>query len=323
MSEKLVYGLLELSPSLYCASEVLGKSFKIKIGGCDGDIILPSLPDWKEETKEPWRLPLTPPLPAKKWKRGEKPIYWGDITTYSPHKVSDIRANVKHILLEFQVPQDGFEDTCQEIYQGFKGWIELFKKYIVLITTQGTRKGLIVSDGIEGFELLTKEKDDLHRIPPKKNPTEIIIQSHKDTSLHIDHIKKACFLASQQLQPRLEYEMLLEAYSARKDGDYRKAVIEAATALEICLTEGLLEEFEVKGAKTYGELLLKQYRTLGGRLKLVKLLNIEIPNKNYEELIVVPRNKLVHQAKFPTHAEANQVVNSVEELLSKFSPDFH
>jgi len=53
--------------------------------------------------------------------------------------------------------------------------------------------------------------------------------------------------------------MLLEAYAARKNEDYRKAIIEAATALEICLTARISEEFDTLRI-SFGEQLLQKFR---------------------------------------------------------------
>jgi hypothetical protein len=143
-----------------------------------------------------------------------------------------------------------------------------------------------------------------------------------DESLHLEQFREAAQLASKVLQPRLHYRMLLEAYSARRTEDYRKAIIEAATALEICLTMRILDEFNAQGI-SFGEKLLQKFRMLGGRFELVKLLDISLPDKDYSTLVINPRNEVIHRASFPDKQLANQVIAEVEELLHLFSPQLY
>jgi len=144
----------------------------------------------------------------------------------------------------------------------------------------------------------------------------------KDESLHLEQFKEVSRIASLGLGPRLEYRLVLEAYRARRNADYRKAIIEAATALEICLTNRISEEFRKKSI-SFGAGLLEKLRTLGGRFDLLRLLEIPLPDKDYTRLIVKPRNCVVHRADFPSKPLANQVIAELEDLLRLFSPQLH
>ncbi len=144
----------------------------------------------------------------------------------------------------------------------------------------------------------------------------------KDDCLSRDQFKEASNLASKGLNPHWHYKLLLEAYSAWCNKDYRKAIIEASTALEKCLTFKILNEFSSQGI-TFGEKLLQKFRMLGGRFELVRLLDINLPNKDYDRLIVNPRNDVIHKASFPSKDLASQVIKEVEELLYLFSPQLY
>jgi hypothetical protein len=308
------FGIIEFSSPVLFAKDSLGQAVEISIASNIATLILPSLPEWTEGEADPLHKPLVPPPAAKTWKRDKHPIFWGHPMSYPSGE-----AQVERALLEFNIPAEGAEEAYQEIYRGFRGWLNLFEQYVVLLTTQNTRRAIEGGDGPSLLELLDVSKGRPTHISRKRSESITINLSGLDESLHLEQLSEACRLASLQLAPRLEYAMLLESYYARRSADYRKAIIEAATALEICLTGRILEEFETQGI-SFGEKLLKKFRMLSGRFELIRLLDISLPDKNYDDLILNPRNDVIHRAIFPDKRIANQVISEVEELLRAFSP---
>jgi hypothetical protein len=315
--EEPLFGIVEFSTALVCAAEALGQTVDISISGHRGSLTLPSLPNWVEHQKDPLHMPLLGPMPARTWKRGEGLIYWG-----SPISYPTGNAKVKLALLQFPLASDYRESGAQEIYNGFSTWLALFEEYIILLTTQNTHKGVSVGDGPGYLELLFNDDTTLRHISKESATTVKIRLYGKEEALHLSEFGEAARLSSQGLQPRLEYRMLLEAYTARKNQDFRKAIIEAANALEICLTSRILKEFASQGV-AFGEKLLQKFRMLGGRFELVRILGISLPEKDYVNLVINPRNDVIHRASFPDERLANQVISEVVELLQLFSPQLH
>ena len=313
-----VLGILEFTESLYCAADSLGQTADISFAGIEGKLTLPSLPEWGGNENNPLHKPLLGPESAKTWKRGETLIHWGSPTSY-PTGTS----TVELALLEFNLEPDSCDTDAQKIYDTFGVWLNLFENYVKLITKQGTRNRVSGGDGLGRLELLfNDDSSGLKRISDN-SPTEITIEtSDIDESLHWEQFREAAQLASQLLPPRLHYRMLLESYSALKNEDYRKAIIEAATALEICLTMRIIEEFNTQSI-SFGEKLLQKFRMLGGRFELVRLLEIDLPDKDYVALVMNPRNDVIHRASFPDQKLANKVIKEVEELLHLFSPQLY
>jgi len=304
-------GIIEFTSSVLCSRDSLGQAVEISIAGNDGMLILPSLPEWTENEGGHLDKPLVPPKEAKTWKRGD----WGRPLSYPTGE-----SQVDKVLLEFTIPSERAEEICQEIYQEFSSWINLFEQYVTLLTT-GNKFSFIESGNgsTARLDLLEKKGSGLSHITSKQSET-IAIDLLTDQSLHLDELKKACQLASRRLAPRLEYDMLLEAYSARQSADYRKAIVTAATALEICLTSRILKEFKTQRISFGEKLMKKKFRTLGGKFDLIRLLSIPLPGKDYVELILRPRNDVVHKAILPDRKLANQVISEVGELLRAFSP---
>lgn len=314
MSKRTIYGIIEFSTALDCSANVLGKTVEISIGSILGTLTLPFLPDWKEREEAPLRMPLLGPGKARTWKRGEEPIYWG-----RPYCYPTGDSHVERALLEFSISNEVLESSIQQIYEAFNFWLDLFEKYVLLLTKQNSRCRISSDEGPGSIKIIVDNGDKLKHISRARPHITTVEMSERDETLKIEQYKEAARLSSLQLPPRFEYLLLLEAYNARKNSDYRKVIIEAANALEICLTARIIDEFDSQNI-TFGDKLLKKFRMLGGRFELIKLLGVTLPDKDYEILVNKPRNDVVHRGSFPDKAIANQVVNEVEELLQLFSP---
>lgn len=317
MSAQSLFGIMEFSQPISCAADALGETICVVIGGVEGTITLPSLPEWHEGINDPLRMPLVAPAKAQTWKRDGKPIYWG-----SPISYPTGRSSVNLALFEFSVSNvDGAD--AQNIYDGFSNWLDLFERYVILLTTQHTRQIVTTDEGPGSIELLyNDEHGNLKHVFRHSTTTIGIIEYGIDDSMHLHHFKEAAQLSSENFEPRLEYSLLLEAYNARGNGDFRKAIIEAATALEICLTNRILDEFTSQGV-SFGKQLMRKFRMLGGRFELARIVNLPLPNKDYEKLIVGPRNEVMHRAEFPSRKTTDKLIAEVEELLRLFSPSLH
>jgi hypothetical protein len=312
-----VFGIIEFAEALFCAADTLGQAIDISFAGYEGTLTLPSLPEWGRDEQDPLRKPLLAPPPARTWKCGDSLINWG-----RPNSYPDGTSNVELALLEFSLVSENAETNAQEIYAAFGPWLRLFEQYVKLLTTQQTRTRVSGGDGPGMLKLLFDEDSGLRHIPRNISTSIIIIMGGSDESLHLEQIKEAAKLASKGFHPRLQYQMLLEAYSARRKKDYRKAIIEGATALEICLTMRIEDEFNMQGI-AFGDKLLQKFRMLGGRFELIRLLGVNLPEKDYSTLVINPRNDVVHRAAFPDEALANQVIAEAEELLQLFSPQLY
>jgi hypothetical protein len=321
MQEFILYGIIEFSTALLCSADALGQSVNITIRGNSGILTLPTRTEWESNENDSFNHSnklLLGPIPARTWKRGDALIYWGKPISY-PSGESD----VERALFEFKFRSEDHETNAQQIYQGFGEWLDLFEKYVIILTTQNTRCRMVSHDGPGRLELLLNDGDKLKYISKKNiGPNATIYFSTEDYSLHLEQLMEAARLSSLGLPPKFEYVLFLEAYNARRNADYRKAIIEAANALEICLTERIMVEFNHQRI-TFGEKLLQKFRMLGGRFELIKLLGVPLPNKDYEALINKPRNDVVHRGAFPDQALSNRVISEVEELLRLFSPQIY
>lgn len=319
--EPTICGTITFKESLLCSANALGKTYDISIGGHAGTLTLPSLPNWEELDGDSFNIPLTAPARGQQWKIGERLLNWGRVVS-----TPDGDSEVKIVLIEFPLHPDIVESGSDQIYKKFVEWLDLFEKYVTLFTAQNTgRSGISISRQSDEIELHKSDTFEIIHINGFLGMFEFSVRN-KDEFLNLEQLTQALSFSSQLLSPRLEYQLLLESYNARKNKDYRKAIIEAATGLEICLTNLIKEEFKKQNFSTsLSEKLLKKFRMLGGRLELVNVLGISLPrSKNdYEKLVSNPRNDVIHKADFANKAIAYQVIDTFEEILKKCSPKYH
>lgn len=311
-----IFGIIDFEISLYCSREVLGQSYEIVIGGQKGLLELPFLPHWGEKEKDPLHMHLRPPLRAEKWKRGVQPIYWGAPNSY-PSGLSLVEKAL--FVFECQDPLPNIE-VGNAIYKASPSWLELFETYVELISKQNITIDRTIKRCTDRLDLFSFSDEGKNlRVYHHSEPI-VICLSDKDTSIKNEQLKKICELCSIGKRPLIEYRIMLEAYRAYAREDYRKSILESATAVELCLTNRIKNEFEVIGL-SFGEKLLKKFRMLGGRFELIRLLEIELPEIDYQKLLIDPRNEVVHKAHFPDGSIASKVIEVSEGLLALFSPE--
>ena len=314
-SETKLFGLIKLETPLLCSEDALGKSIDFTLGGYSSVLSTPLLPNIDQS--DPLKNSLIPPDISSSWKRGDKSIYWGSLRSYPV-----IEAAVSHLLLEFIVPVDSTDTAGEIIYSEFESWVELFQMYVTLISTQHTRTYVSKNDSYGSLELLVADNDNLRYIA-RTQVEPITIYSHDvDERLDLSMLSNAVELSLTGNKPKLEYLLLLQAFQARNLEDYRKAVIEAANAVEVSLTSRILKEFDEQGI-SYGDKLLKRFRMLSGRFELARIIGIELPDKDYKNLIIEPRNNVIHRADEPDISIAEQVVNETDELIKILSTSYY
>lgn len=314
-----IFAIVDFPVPLTAAKEALGASYKVVLGGRAGTFQLPypAKIDRSRKLESILHVPLLPPTKAKKWKRGEELIFWGRPISY-PDEVS----HVHRALMMF--PLDRKEPTTigDDVYRSFETWITLFGDYVEIFTGQnltvegGTGRA---SHRLELLQWVGGGKSDRAHSDEVMEPHRINV-STGDVSLKRKQFHRICKLCSDLRKPRLEYRIMLEAYRAKRRGDNRKAIIESATAAEICLTRKI--DGELKRKKIgFGNKLLDKFRMLGGRIELAHILDIGLPNRDYKTRLLEPRNAVSHKAHFPDELAASEVLSLVEEILTTFSPD--
>lgn len=312
---KTLYGVVELKESIECKSSVLGCKEPISLGGIGGHLLFPRLPDRVTDALTLLWQPLRPPVPAQTWKQAEQLLYWG-----RPYSYPTAESEVKRMLLEFSVLEIEAKTTANAINFAFPAWYAMFVDYFELVTKQRLYSNGEIKLSVANLNLFTwnEEGSAVRCHDPIDNTVEITV-SDRVSHLNPLQLSEICKYCSSAQQPALAYRIILEAYRAFSAGDYRKAVIEAATAAEIVLGQEIKSTL-VKTKVSYADQLLKKYRMLSGRFELAKMVGLGLPELDYKTLLIEPRNEIVHKADFANAKIALSAIGAVDELLACISP---
>jgi hypothetical protein len=113
--------------------------------------------------------------------------------------------------------------------------------------------------------------------------------------------------------------LLAVALTSALNEDYRPAVLDAATAVELALTHALSQRLRDRGADDeIVEALLRQ-RTLGALLQLGREFSLPAPTRINEDLVVL-RNRVMHRASIPTAKEAHRAIHVAQAMVAELAP---
>ncbi|OBA64699.1 hypothetical protein A5647_24815 [Mycobacterium sp. 1100029.7] len=128
---------------------------------------------------------------------------------------------------------------------------------------------------------------------------------------------EAC-AALSEVEPPLAWTLLRDARALQGVGQYRRAVIDAATAAELAVGE-LLDDRLKNVEKVVREALLESKPMLGSRTALLEKLGQGLP-KSFTDRLVNKRNKAVHRGVDPTLDECESAIREAVNLVERVFP---
>lgn len=146
----------------------------------------------------------------------------------------------------------------------------------------------------------------------------IVFDPESNNGINFDILVKALNYASN-IDIALEYKLLLNSYSSFENNDFRSAIIEATSSLEISLSNKILSTLTSINFPEPNK-LLKKYKMAGGKFELATILHILLPTQDYKEKILTPRNKVIHNGIFIDKETTLTAIKEVEKYLDAFSP---
>ena len=278
--EKEIQIVIQFDDSLIFSFDFSGKIFPFKIKDTEGLIEFPYI---KNSYKE---LTINASL---------NPFFLKNNVNFNWGKVNNNSISVNALLLKFDV-----NHTLN--YKDIEIWMEIFKKHIEISSNQTSRKFRFNGDRIvSGIE----------------SPGKLMMKSADPFNLkYFQYVLDIC----QNLDNiPIDLELINEARILIEFQDFRRSIIDCATALEITLTKVCESKLTEEGNENFARDILKnKYRTLGNKLQLAFLLGIIIDD-SYQNDIVTLRNMIVHKGYTPTNQEANIALKKVGKLVKRFS----
>jgi hypothetical protein len=153
-------------------------------------------------------------------------------------------------------------------------------------------------------------------------------------SVLVHHLPKEVFLSNKLFNQAIEYTnkekkpnyslvLLRDAISHQNDQDFRRAILDATTAIEIAFTNRIIKEFIKQGIEEsdFSKSILRKFHSLSGRVELLESLKIKlpIPKKTFKEFLSNIRNRAIHAGYNPSKEETSKVISLTIDTLKAFS----
>ncbi len=305
-----ITGFLSFEEGFLCKREALGKVYKGRIAGICVEIHFPCEPTTiKDDPFENtlYSNPLIAPYEFKGWKKGETNIQWGYPVSFPAWD-----AHVECILIKSCCENDCVDSVTQSIYQVIQRWKRSFLRYCTLCTKQHLYRKRSLREREYCLEIYAPKY--VYDMTSRALYADIPVNSNFAT---VQQIEEAVQFASSGKELLLEYQMLLSAYEARRVYQNRQAIIDACSAVEICLVNKIKAFCIGKGIDP--ELLLNKYRSLGDRFKLAAKIDKGFPISDFDNVIVKPRNDIAHNRDvYPSDAVTDSLITAVEQCLKHY-----
>ena len=328
MGQKELIGIIHFQYPIPCRGDVLGKNYKTNINNVEATIAFPRI-DYKKETTGIDEFGEKRPIVViPNSLQSTREDDWGEVVCWNTKGENDLNKNgvlVNQVVIEFATECNEEEKKLNALAEGINKWrTQLYEKSFFLGKTK-----------------VKAENNNAFNQKGKGNNLEIY---YKETYLPAQFEQRECFdLEFTNLQDcmspdeirtilseidvskdlREEYRMLLNAFYEQRAGNTRYAVMEATTAVEMCVTNIIIERCNDLGIDGKG-LCDSFYRSLGNRFDLLKHLGIELPTQNPSKELVKPRNDLYHNKNLkPTRKESQDVLEVVHKYLQHYIPDMY
>lgn len=318
-----LYGCYALPAAIALTAGAFGGNVRVKIGGVAGSLLLPRLA-WEGDrpvVMAPERLPHGG-LDSERW--AARIVSWGRVSSWNPSRRTVAIARAHAVGFRFRVGRDEIKyseylfgrghpvgNPIDLIFEGIDSWFDRFRTWLEVMTEQDLDHRALVGSGWvrgSGLELLTLD-DGKASLPAFANSVVVTLDRTTPASLHV--VRAASQFASDSATPPEDHLLLRDARAAARRGDFRRAVIEAASALEIALAEFNDEHVRVTPPKRP---MLGWYVTNSDIAAAARL-----PD-DLKQSVVDVRNEAIHEGRAPSLAVAQRAINVVASVLRTISP---
>lgn len=313
MAKNDLVGFIAFKDGIKCKSDALSKLFELELAGKKGQIYFPSLPNVDLGSI---KIPFggVELVQSRLWLDPVNLILgkeWGRIRSYpSGNSVVNLA------IIKFEDVAVDRENLGFELQSSFNEFMRSLKRYLYLVCPAYSAVQIEIPDAF-GLDLYIGKLSSENMLHLSRIGAAIRCDNSGNDYLSKEQIDELFQLACNPQRIKLEYNLLVDAYIACDSADYRKTIIEAASALEVSMTNKIRNHFQEKKV-TFGEKLLKKYRMIGGLIELSEVLSIGIP-KNEITKIKDARNNILHRGEYPNKELAKEIIKCARDAIGKLS----
>ncbi len=321
---KEIIGRISLKYSIPCRGDVLGRSYPSTINGENVKIVFPEIVTIADP-RDPEHNKKCPVVKAPLgFKEGDN-WRWGAIRGYNANLLNDhstIETYIDMVGITLSIEEEQIEEAVNDIAAGINKWrAQLHERTNILDKSLIEAADIEVFDNKgegEGLDLYLKETGTRFSIKQKSIITGVI----RDLKSYLtpDELKTILSEIDISKQLKQEYQMFSRATCEHRSGNTRYAIMEATTAVELCITQKIQDRCLELGIDGKG-LCDAFYRSLGNRFDFLKQLRVELATKDPQNEIVKPRNNLFHNRKIePSKKESASVICAARKYLELYTP---
>lgn len=314
-SGTVIEGFFNWGPGVVVTGDCLGQSYQTKLANRRLTVTMPSFDG---------TVVVEPPLIYKRPDSSvdvDPPNPWGELRSWNkadnrstvPQSVCVKRVRIRVWVKDVETTDVGLGP---QLDQALSPWWDALSSWIEVLTGQdlaalGDRR----PKKPQTFHLWSGNPDGTMR------PLAMMLYGSIYPNINVltSQGLQACLSAvAREQSPPPERLHLSDARSLHNDGQWRRAVIDAATAAEVAITSWLdnrlsTAEPEVKSA------LLQSPRTLGRLHRLYTQLGGELPSQ-FDQRVVTPRNRAAHRGMPLTAEESAAAIEATQALLDAANP---
>ena len=304
-----------------CKFDIFGSEFQIEVNGVIGTIAFPCLPtDFIEKISNPnYRNNLIKPLNAD-----PQIVKFLNHYEWGIYRDKNGNGNVNSISLWFDCEYSNCNETVALVQDRLFKYIDKFLLFLETLTFSNFNEftcGLLKFDRFTQFWMWNDSKI---LVQAGTAGIKIIVP---DFSKHVfiskNIVDEAIKYANFNYEISLPFKLIRDAIEHKNNKNYRRAILDSSTAIEISLTKRIEEELKIKNIidPKLNSILLKKFHSLGGRIELIEALNIELPRpkKDYLDFISKLRNKAIHSGYLSNDDEVQKFIEIAQEIVIKFS----
>lgn len=317
----LIEGYIEFKNEIPVSAECLGQQYPIMIAGFEGLLTTPRMFDGFSSESSNKLGPLQHPLQDNhKIRNGSN---WGFVNSW-PEGYSFIKA----CTISFHnIDKDAFEQTGIKLSQEIHNWRNLLIDNISLMLVKDYRRPQSVIEckphGSGEFGLFQKIGEN--------NYSRLISEAFNNRTIELE-LEQICVFDKKGLQhvlddtskgnnPLLPFYFLFDAESSNNEKNFRKSILDSATAVEVCFSFLISKLLSVDN--NLNNYIASKHNSLRLKRDLLKVLNVPMPIKENEfrDDLDAVRNRVIHAGYFPTKDEAKTAYKIATETLYSLLPN--
>lgn len=310
--------------------DIAGLRLPVTIGTVDADLVLPEfevVPDGPGRTRP---VPVPPEVECVKpdvdWSEVLRSSFpWASAYQHGPSQPGGTGVVGSFWLYHFLVqttfdtarePEAALESVDTAFAEGIGPWLERLLGWLELGSGRDLRSPYARREGgYDAYEAWGYDGARYRTLANRQTVVSVTLAEAVGSDIWHASVAKA----SSGAHIPLEYRFLHSARHSARAGDYRMAVLDAATATEIAMTS-LLDGQTKDLPERVRKLLGTKFGQLSRLAEVLRAFGVEVPGDLTNEGLAKPRNETIHRGGSVSKQEAYGAIRVAAQMVEQANP---